>query len=48
MGPVLIVGDELLGCHIPDGAMCPLFVVLSSPGFDDKLAFLQRQEPVLV
>ena len=40
--------DELQGCHIPEGTVRPLFIVLSSPGFNHALRFLQRQQPVLV
>ncbi len=40
--------DELHGCQIPNGTVRPLFIVLSSPGLNHKLRFLQRQKPVLV
>ena len=43
-----MVVDELHGCQIPDGTVRPLFIVLSSPGFNHELRFLQRQKPVLV
>jgi hypothetical protein len=37
-----------MGCQIPDATVRPLFIVLSSPGFNHELRFLQRQKPVLV
>ena len=30
MGTILIVVDELLGCQIPKGAVCPLLIVFPS------------------
>ena len=37
---MLIVNDELLGCHVPDGAVRPLLVVFSSPDCNHELRFL--------
>ena len=48
MSPVVIVKNELVWCDISDRAMCPLFIVLSSPGFNHELRFLQRYKPVFV
>ena len=43
-----MVVDELHGCQIPDDTVRPLFTVLSAPGFNHELCFLQRQKPLLV
>jgi len=42
-----MVVDELQGCHIPYGAVRPLFIVFPPPGFNHELRFRQRQKPVL-
>ncbi len=48
MGLVLIGFDELLGCHIPNGAVRPLLIVFLPPRFDHELRFLERHKPVLI
>jgi hypothetical protein len=48
MSPVLIVGNEFLGCHIPDRPVCPLLVVFPSPRLNHQLRFPQGQKPVFV
>lgn len=46
-----VIGSGL-GCahgrHIPNGAVRPFFVVLSSPGLNHALCFRQCQKPVFV
>ena len=39
LGLVVMMVDKLPGCQIPDGTVRPLFIVLSSPGFNHKLGF---------
>ncbi len=48
MSPVLIVGNEFLGCHIPNRAVRAFFNVFPPPRFNHELRFLERQKPVLV
>jgi hypothetical protein len=43
-----MVPNELVWSDISNCAMCALFVVFASPGFDDKLGFLQGHKPVFV
>ena len=43
-----MVCDELHGRHIPNGAVRPLLIICSTPGFNHYLGLLQGQKPVLV
>lgn len=48
MCSVLIVGDELLGCHMPNGAVRPLLIMFPPPRFYHKVRIRKAQKPVLV
>lgn len=43
-----IIVNQLQGCHIPNRAVRPLFVVFPPLRFNHELRFLQREKPVLV
>ena len=43
-----MVVNELHGRQVPDGAVRPLLIVLSTPGLNHEPGFLQREKPVLV
>jgi hypothetical protein len=43
-----MVIDELPARHIPKRAECPIFIELSSPGFNRELGSLLNQKLVLV
>jgi len=48
VGSILIGIDELLRCHIPNGAVRPLLIIFLPSDSDHELRSLERHKPVLI